>query len=421
MTTKIYSLIIFLGLYWFVCLYIGFKTQKKIELPVDYFIFGRQVPSWSYITIMTGTVFAGWLFFVQPSLIFVNGLSFAMTSLAVIAIPLIGILFSKRQWMFSKKFGFVTPSEMLGTYFKSDIIRVLIVIITLGFSIPFVAMLLYLGGLLISIMSDDLIGPGSAAILIGAVMVVYLNLSGFRSLIYINSLQFLFFIFGIICIGFIAYDLVGGWDLLNESLSRVAGLKNNLFNTKESYNAYLSVPGTIKSVNLLNDNLPYNGIWTTSMILTFVFAITGIQMSPNISMLTFASKEVKYFGTQQIWFSGFLMGFLLIFFTAGIGASSILLGGNNVVNQSGNNISNIIPTDIFPNNIESLIPHLINLIGEYSIIFYSILGVCAVSAVQAAGSLYLTSSAIVTRDIVKRFFFKNMNNNEQIFSSRIIF
>ena len=420
MTTKIYSLIIFLGLYWFVCLYIGFKTQKKIELPVDYFIFGRQVPSWSYITIMTGTVFAGWLFFVQPSLIFVNGLSFAMTSLAVIAIPLIGILFSKRQWMFSKKFGFVTPSEMLGTYFKSDIIRVLIVIITLGFSIPFVAMLLYLGVLLISIMSDDLIGPGSAAILIGAVMVVYLNLSGFRSLIYINSLQFLFFIFGIICIGFIAYDLVGGWDLLNESLSRVAGLKNNLFNTKESYNAYLSVPGTIKSVNLLNDNLPYNGIWTTSMILTFVFAITGIQMSPNISMLTFASKEVKYFGTQQIWFSAFLMGFLLIFFTAGIGASSILLGGNNVVNQSGNNISNIIPTDIFPNNIESLIPHLINLIGEYSIIFYSILGVCAVSAVQAAGSLYLTSSAIVTRDIVKRFFFKNMNNKEQIFSSRII-
>ena len=289
---------------------------------------------------MTGTVFAGWLFFVQPSLIFVNGLSFAMTSLAVIAIPLIGILFSKRQWMFSKKFGFVTPSEMLGTYFKSDIIRVLIVIITLGFSIPFVAMLLYLGGLLISIMSDDLIGPGSAAILIGAVMVVYLNLSGFRSLIYINSLQFLFFIFGIICIGFIAYDLVGGWDLLNESLSRIAGLKNNLFNTKESYNAYLSVPGTIKSVNLLNDNLPYNGIWTTSMILTFVFAITGIQMSPNISMLTFASKEVKYFGTQQIWFSAFLMGFLLIFFTAGIGASSILHGGNNVVNQSGNNISN---------------------------------------------------------------------------------
>ena len=127
MTTKIYSLMLFIGLYWFACLYIGFKTQKKVVVPVDYFIFGRQVPGWSYIAIMTGTVFSGWIFFVQPSLVFINGLSFAMTSLFVVAIPLIGILFSKRQWMFSKKFGFVTPSEMIGAYFKSDIIRILIV------------------------------------------------------------------------------------------------------------------------------------------------------------------------------------------------------------------------------------------------------------------------------------------------------
>ena len=419
MTTKIYSLILFLSLYWFVCIYIGFKTQKQVTVPVDYFIFGRQVPSWSYITIVTGTIFSGWIFFVQPSLIFINGLSFAMTSLFVIAIPLIGILFSKRQWMFSKKFGFVTPGEMIGTYFKSDILRVLVVIVTLGFAIPFIAMQLYLGGLLISILSDELIGPGSAAILVGAVMMIYLNLGGIRSIIYINAFQFLFFIFGIICIGFITYDFVGGWDLLNESLSRIASLKENLFNIKESYEAYLSVPGTIKSVDLLDDSLSYNGIWTTSMILTFVFALTGIQMSPNVSMLTFASKEVKYFGTQQIWFSAFLMGFLLIFFTAGIGAGSILLGGNYIVNESGNNISNIIPTNIFPNEIESLIPHLINLIGEYSIIFFSILGICAISSVQATSSLYLTSSAIVTRDILKRFFFRNMNNQEQIFSSRI--
>ncbi len=420
MNTKIYSLMLFMSLYWFACLYIGFKTQKKVTVPVDYFIFGRQIPSWSYIAIMTGTVFSGWIFFVQPSLIFINGLSFAMTSLFVVAIPLVGILFSKRQWMFSKKFGFVTPGEMLGAYFKSDIMRILVVIITLGFAIPFIGMQLHLGGLLISILSDELIGPGSAAILVGAVMVVYLNLGGIRSIIYINAFQFLFFIFGVICIGFITYDLVGGWDLLNESLSRIAGLKENLFNIKESYKAYLSVPGTIKSVNLLDNSLSYNGIWTASMILTFVFALTGIQMSPNISMLTFASQEVKSFGTQQIWFSGFFMGFLLIFFTTAIGAGSILLGGNYIVNEGGNNISNIIPANIFPNEIESLIPHLINLIGEYSIIFYSILGICAIASIQAAGSIFLTTSAIVTRDLLKKFFFKNMNNQEQIFSSRIV-
>ena len=173
----------------------------------------------------------------------------------MIAIPLVGILFSKRQWMLSKKFGFVTPSEMISTYFKSDLLRILVVVITVGFSIPFIAMQLSLGGLLINIISDNLIGSGSAAILLGAIITVYLSTGGIKSIIYIDSIQFLLIIFGIICIGFVTYDLVGGWSLLNESLSRVANLKENLFNSKETYNSLLAVPGTIKITEILNENI----------------------------------------------------------------------------------------------------------------------------------------------------------------------
>ena len=54
----------------------------------------------------------------------------------IFSIGIIGILFSKRQWMFSKRFGFVTPSEMISTYFKSDILRILIVVVGIGFAIP---------------------------------------------------------------------------------------------------------------------------------------------------------------------------------------------------------------------------------------------------------------------------------------------
>ena len=188
MTAKFYTLISFLTLFWFFCLYVGFRNQKKIIAPVDFFIFGRQLPSWSFLTITTCTIFSGWIFFIQPSLVFVNGFPFSLTSLCVIAIPLIGVIFSKRQWMFSKRYGFVTPSEMLSTYFKSDIVRILIVLIALGFSIPFIAMQLSLGGLLINIISDNLIGSGSAAILLGAIITVYLSTGGIKSIIYIDSI-----------------------------------------------------------------------------------------------------------------------------------------------------------------------------------------------------------------------------------------
>ena len=152
MNPKFYFFIFFLFLFWFYCLYWGFKNKKKVITPVDYFLYNRALPNWTFVLVFTGVIFSGWIFFIQPSLVFLNGLSFAMTSLFVIAIPLIGILFSKRQWMFSKKFGFVTPGEMIGSYFKSDILRVLVVVVTLGFAIPIIAVQLYLGGLLISIL-----------------------------------------------------------------------------------------------------------------------------------------------------------------------------------------------------------------------------------------------------------------------------
>ena len=236
MQTKIYFLIFFLFLFWTYCLYWPLKKQKKIDTPVEFFIYGREMPSWVFALVTTGTIFSGWFFVVHPSLILLNGLPFAMTSLSVIVIPLIGTLVMKRQWMLSKRFGFITPGEMIGTYFRSEIIRILIVIITLLFAVPFLALQLSLVGKLMSIVSDEIIGPGSGALLMGSVIVTYIGLIGIRSLTYIDTLQFLF-IFGIFALGFISYDLVGGWDLLNESLSRISLVKEKIHNVNFDYSS----------------------------------------------------------------------------------------------------------------------------------------------------------------------------------------
>ena len=62
------------------------------------------------------------------------------------------------------------------------------------------------------------------------------------------------------------------------------------------------------------------------MILTFVLALSGIQLAPSVSMITYASKDPGYFATQQIWFSGFLIGFLLIFFVTWYWDRFVLIG-----------------------------------------------------------------------------------------------
>ena len=191
MPGKIYSLIIFLTLFWVYCLYIGFKNNKKTITPVDFFIFGRNLPPWVYVIVSTGTIFSCWIFFVHPGQILLNGFPYATSSLSAIGVSLISLLFLRKQWMLSKKFGFVTPAEMMATYFKSDLIRILIVVLGLGFAIPFIAMQLSLAGVILSIVTDNIIGSGSASLLLGSVIIVYLSLSGIRSLIYIDTFNFL--------------------------------------------------------------------------------------------------------------------------------------------------------------------------------------------------------------------------------------
>ena len=102
-----------------------------------------------------------------------NGFPYAATSLSAIGVSLNWFTFLRKQWMLSKKFGFITPAEMMATYFKSDLIRILIVVLGLGFAIPFIAMQLSLGGVILSIVSDNIIGSGSASLLLGSIIIVY--------------------------------------------------------------------------------------------------------------------------------------------------------------------------------------------------------------------------------------------------------
>ena len=125
MHNKIYFLFFFLFLFWTYCLYWPLKRQKKTDTPVEFFLHGRQIPGWIFALVATGTIFSGWVFIAHPALVFSNGLPFSMTSLSAIMIPLFGVFLMKRQWMLSKRFGFITPSEMISVYFKSDLIRIL--------------------------------------------------------------------------------------------------------------------------------------------------------------------------------------------------------------------------------------------------------------------------------------------------------
>jgi hypothetical protein len=127
-----------------------------------------------------------------------------------------------------------------------------------------------------------------------------------------------------VIIGIIAVNAVGGWTLLNQDIGLLAGMDTKL--TPEGYSHYVAVPGVIQFVS--NGPSAEGGAWTGIMILTYMFALMGIQSSPAFSMWAFSNHDPSPFAPQQVWASSFGIGIILFLFTAMQGLGGHFLGAN---------------------------------------------------------------------------------------------
>ena len=120
-------------------------------------------------------------------------------------------MFLKRQWIIGKRFGFVTPGEMLSYYFRSDIIRILVIVVALVFSVPYLGVQLRASGFLFNVLTDGLLSIEVGMWVLSAVVFIYVASGGLRAVAYVDTLQCILLAAGIVIIGVIAMNAVGGW------------------------------------------------------------------------------------------------------------------------------------------------------------------------------------------------------------------
>jgi SSS family solute:Na+ symporter len=324
MEAKIVWLFVFVALYWAYCIFWGIKGAISARTASDYFIAGRRISLWVFVLAATATSFSGWTFMGHPGLEYVDGFPYAYASFYAITIPFTGLIFLKRQWIIGKRFGFVTPGEMLSYYFRSDIIRILVIIVALVFSVPYLGVQLRASGFLFNVLTDGLLSVDVGMWVLSAVVFIYVASGGLRAVAYVDTLQCILLAMGIVIIGIIAVNAVGGWTLLNQDIGLLAGMDTKL--TPEGYSHYVAVPGVIQFVS--NGPSAEGGAWTGIMILTYMFALMGIQSSPAFSMWAFSNHDPAPFAPQQVWASSFGIGIILFLFTAMQGLGGHFLGAN---------------------------------------------------------------------------------------------
>ncbi len=428
MDAKVIWLLVFVVLYWGYCIFWGIRGAIASKTASDYFIAGRGISLWVFVLAATATSFSGWTFMGHPGLLYRDGFQYAYASFYAITIPFTGVLFLKRQWMLGKRFGYVTPGEMLADYFRGDGVRLLTVVVALCFSIPYLGLQLRASGFLFNVLTDNLLSVEVGMWLLSAVVFIYVASGGLRAVAYVDTMQALLLAFGIVVIGIIALNAVGGWDKLNEGIAALAQYDTK--RTPDGYSHYIAIPGVIQFVS--NGPSATGGAWTGVMVLTYMFALMGIQSAPAFSMWGFSNKSPAPFAPQQVWASAFGIGIILFLFTAMQGLGGHLLGLNAGFAQAHPEVVNnvlgpVLQQDFKVDDLMSapgkqglLVPLLIGMLGESMPWLMGLLAVCALAAMQSTGAAYMsTAGGMLTRDLLKHFVIPNASHNTQKLFGRI--
>ncbi len=423
MSSAVIWLWVFVILYWTYCIYWGVKGQRYSKTATQYMIAGRQLPMWVFVLAATATSFSGWTFVGHPGLIYRDGFQYAYASFYAITIPFTGMLFLKRQWILGKHYGFITPGEMLGEYFRSNAIRILVVVVALIFSIPYLGIQLRASGFLFHVLTNKALGINTGMLMLSAVVIVYVATGGLRAVAYVDTLQAVLLASGIVALGTIAIIGVGGFDNLNQAIFQLA--QDDPKRTPDGFSSYIAIPGVIQFVPA--GAQAQGGAWTGMMILTYMFALMGIQSSPAFSMWAFSNKSPRPFAPQQVWASAVGIGFILFVFTAMQGLGAHFLGADTKFLENHPQLSNDILSAVLGSDIMQtqgkqgeLVPALIFSLGETLPWMVGLLAVCALAAMQSTGAAYMsTAGTMLTRDILLRFINPNMRDSQQKLYARL--
>ena len=253
--------------YCIACLVIGYAGLKVGKIDVeDFFLGGRTFGFAVAYLLYVSTFHSSFAFMGSVGWIYSMGITFFATFSSCIVSPLMYYVLGYRIWLLGKKHGFITPADLLGDYYQSNLVRVIISILGLVFVIPYIQAQMIGAGYILEIGTGGRIPYLWGCIILLAVIMGYVWLGGLRAAAWTDVLQGVL-MFAMVWVGgiFVTYAALGTTDF------------TTVFQKiEQTYPKLLVVPDA------------YWPVYTTLFI-----SLVGISIYPPIWMSAYTARSPK--------------------------------------------------------------------------------------------------------------------------------
>lgn len=337
----------------------------------DYYLGGRAVGGVVAGLSYAATTYSAFMLIVLTGLTYRGGIGALGFELIYFAGLSLLVIFAPRFWLVAKRWGFVSPAEMVGARYGSRAVARVMAAVSLLFLLPYCTTQMAGIGLLLSGVTGGEISLFQA-ILVGAGLALFWAVvAGLRSVAWTDAaLSVVMVASGVLAVSF-AVAALGGWGQFMATATLEQG-------------EWLDVPGP--------------GLWSFSTFVALAFPWFFFALSnPQVSQRLFILRDFAAMRRMILWVLGFGLLFTLIAVIWGFAALQLAPGLENT--------SMATPALL----TSGVIPVWVGLL--------LILGILS-AAISTLDSIALTVGAMVARDFVRDE--REASDARQILAGRLV-
>ncbi|WP_110692643.1 sodium:solute symporter family protein [Salinicola halophyticus] len=227
-----------------------------------YFLGNRQMNGFVSALSYSATTYSAFMMVGLAGLTYAGGVgAFGFEIVYFAGVSLVAI-FGPKFWAVGKRFGYVTPSEMLGHRYGDRKVAVATAIASCLFLIPYAAVQLAGVGYLLAGMSGGAISFTTGVVVATVLAILFSYIAGIRSVMWTDSLQALFMIVASTLVALLVVHSLGGFAELFDTLA-----------TEHPASLTVPGPGLFSFTTFLGLTIPW-----------FFFSLSNPQVSQRLFM-----------------------------------------------------------------------------------------------------------------------------------------
>lgn len=353
---------------------VGVVANRRMTVDVeDFFLYGRKAGFIVLYLTVVATYHSAFAFLGSGGFFYTHGIGFWEAGTWTILTGAITFVLGPRIWALGKRFGHVTPADLLADYFESEAVRVVTAIVSVVFTILYIQVQAQGLGYIINVASGGRISFELGTLILLGVAAAYLMAGGIRAVYWTDVLQGVWMYIALWVGGlYLAYALFGGPGAL---WNAVATQRPDL----------LTLPGP-------------RGFFTPGMWFGMTITLSfGIVFQPHIMIRYYTAIS----GRTLRWLGATTPIYLVSIY---IPAAMVGLGGALIMPGLE------IPDRIFPEMLFAHAPAWLTGI---------VLAGATAAAMSTLDSILHANTTVLTRDVYQRYIARDRDSAHYIAVGRI--